>query len=118
MLWVIGGRDFSNWTNDVWYSKDGVLWKEATPKADFSPRSGHTSVIYDNLMWVLGGSEKEAQKPGDIWFSKDGTHWDNMPLKNSFLERVAHTTTVFDKKMWVVAGLDVKTKNDVWVLSK
>jgi len=41
-----------------------------------------------------------------------------MPLKNSFLERVAHTTTVFDKKMWVVAGLDVKTKNDVWVLSK
>ena len=120
-IWVIGGKDgigASNKVsvkNDVWYSKNGIDWVQATSEAPFLPRSGHTSAVYDNSIWVLGGSDKSSNKIGDAWCSKDGSVWKPV-AESEFLKRTAHTTTVFDKKMWVIAGINDFTTNDVWAL--
>lgn len=120
-IWVIGGResiDPSNKLdvkNDVWYSKNGIDWVQATQNAAFSSRSGHSSVVYDDKMWVLGGSDMASNKTSDAWCSKDGAVW-KQALKAEYPKRTAHSTIVFDKMMWIMAGIDDTTKNDVWAL--
>jgi hypothetical protein len=55
----MGGYD-----NDVWYSSDGANWIQATNSAGWSSRDGHTSVVHDNKMWVIGGDYLN-----DVWYS-------------------------------------------------
>ena len=56
-IWVLGGSDwdYDKYSNDVWYSLDGLNWICATDSAQWAPRSGHTSVVFNNKMWILGG---------------------------------------------------------------
>ena len=58
-IWVmgglIGGFLWANNAKDVWYSTDGTTWIQATPTASWEIRSGHTSVVFNNWMWVMGG---------------------------------------------------------------
>jgi len=118
-MWVVGGKDGYpskiDVKNDVWYSKNGVDWVQATPNAAFLPRGSHTSVIYDKKMWVLGGSDNASNKFNDAWCSKDGVVWKQV-LEHEALKRAAHTTTVYDKKMWVIGGTNGMYTNDVWAL--
>jgi len=65
-IWMLGGivRDNNgNWlnaTNEVWYSMDGVNWSPFD-NANWQPRYGHTSFVFSDKIWVLGGSYS------DIW---------------------------------------------------
>src|SRR6185503_7075937 len=60
-MWVIGGGDFGDGTsarffNDVWSSTDGATWTLVTGSAPFSPRWGHTVTVFNDKIWVIGGS--------------------------------------------------------------
>jgi hypothetical protein len=78
-MWVIGGDNmffnnlYNTSYNDVWYSADGVTWKQATGNAGFSPRGGHSSVVFDNKMWVIAGrASLDTMAFGcysDVWYS-------------------------------------------------
>jgi uncharacterized protein YceK len=74
LMWVIGGVDSSdNKLNDVWYSSDGANWKEATGSsgATFPGRYSHTSVNFNNTIWVIGGiNESETYFLNDVWYAK------------------------------------------------
>ena len=69
-IWVIGGIGFINGEsvlfNDVWSSSDGFNWTEVAPIAPFSPRDNHTSVVFDNKIWIIGGRDKDARR-NDVW---------------------------------------------------
>ena len=39
-----------------------LSWQQATASADWSARNSHTSLVYDNKMWVLGGSDGSYKK--------------------------------------------------------
>ncbi len=52
-MWVIGGESDAGKLNDVWYSDNGTTWTLATASAGFSPRMAHTSLVYDNKIWVI-----------------------------------------------------------------
>ena len=119
-LWVIGGCDvisLSNLKNDVWYSADGVNWTQATAAAAFKARCWHTSTVYDNKMWVIGGYA--GYRSNDVWYSTDGVNWNQATDAAAFSGRQSHTSIVYDNKMWVIGGfgldgVGVSRRNDVW----
>jgi hypothetical protein len=124
-MWIIGGesQNLSGriCNNDVWYSSDGVIWIQATGSAAFSPRSEHTSVVFDNKMWVIGGCNANDQQfmKNDVWYSTDGFTWIQATASAAFSERRDYTSVVFNDKMWVIGGVSQSEiyKNDVWYSS-
>lgn len=116
-MWVIGGMTTgANRLNDVWYSSNGSSWKRATAEAAFSKRSGHTSLVYNNKMWVIGGNDGAYKR--DVWYSSDGISWTKATDAADFPVRSDHSSVAFDdgsgEKMWVIAGAAPSYKNDVW----
>jgi hypothetical protein len=92
---------------------DGSTWTEATANASWEDRQGHTTLNFDNKMWVLGGHQG-VTRLNDVWYSEDGINWTQATANAPWTIRLGHTSVVFDNKMWVIAG-DYKT--DVWYSS-
>lgn len=122
-LWVIGGYgqgpDSSNsdYRNDVWYTADGFTWVQATSKANFSPRSSHTSVSYNGYLWVIGGHVGQAKYSNEIWRSSDGVFWTKVKEVKGFNPRSEHTSVAFNKGFWALGGnplITYPTKNGVF----
>ena len=86
-------------------------WVNATASAQWSPRSGHTSVVFGDKMWLLGGRESGSLK-NDVWYSTDGTNWTQVTPSSEWSPRHNHTSAVFDERMWVIGGSG--KMNDVW----
>ena len=103
-VWVISGRVFDaedNYLgepNDVWNSDDGVNWTLVTSNANFPGRSRHSSVVFDNKIWILGGFG-ETGKLTDIWNSEDGMNW-TLVSDNNVLDFDDDIVMVFDNKLW------------------
>ena len=101
--------------NDIWSSKDGENWQLETIDAEFSPRWGHSSVIFEDEIWVFGGLGPGRRN--DIWSSKDGVYWKNessqMAYSIGFTGRFSQTTDVFDQRILMIGGNDGSRRNDV-----
>jgi hypothetical protein len=92
---------------------DGSTWTEATSSAAWSGRSDHTSVVYDNKMWVIGGLDGVLKN--DVWYSSNGITWTQATSSAAWSARESHTSLVFDNKMWVIGGYDGTNRlKDVW----
>ena len=95
-------------------------WSQVTDSAAFGKRYGHSSVVFDDKMWVIGGEEGAVKN--DVYNSDDGKTW--TPVRadgdaNGFTARRNHESVVFDdgngEKMWVIGGNDSAVDlNDVW----
>jgi hypothetical protein len=63
-IWTLGGfyRDWReiNARNEIWHSTDGISWMSANSKNVFTARGGHSSVVYNGNIWVIGGSDSLA----------------------------------------------------------
>jgi N-acetylneuraminic acid mutarotase len=122
-LWIIGGHSYSYGTsgtdvywNDVWSSSDGITWTMQTSSANFSPRTLHTGLVFDNKMWILGGSRDTSYDMlNEIWSSSDGITWTQVSANPVFSGRYHHRAAVMDNKMWVSGGTG--WLNDVWYSS-
>lgn len=116
-LWVIGGGNgslgFEGYLNDVWCSEDGNTWTEVTSNAAFSQRRSHTSVVFDDKLWVIGGYNRYGSSSieSDIWYSSDGVSWIEAANNSAASGRYGHTSVVFDNKIWIIAG---NSNNDIW----
>ncbi|CAN0438540.1 unnamed protein product, partial [Ectocarpus sp. 12 AP-2014] len=49
-------------------------WNLVTHECQWSPRSGHASICFENSLYVIGG-EGSNGKLKDVWRSEDGAHW-------------------------------------------
>ena len=87
-------------------------WTEVNNSAEFPARYVHSSVIFDNKMWVIGGYDTDYRD--DVWYSSDGNAWYPSVQNAGFPARREHSSVVFDNKMWVIGGLTGALKNDVW----
>ena len=115
-MWVLGGRigtndNSSDFTNDVWSSSDGINWTQATANAPWTARYGHTSVVFNNKMWVLGGFDTSRSRTSDVWSSSDGINWTQATANawppspiGSTAGSAYHTSVVFNNKIWVYGG--------------
>mgnify|MGYP006317690177 CR=1 FL=1 len=123
-IWIIGGDDGnSGMGNDVWSSPDGISWTQetntapwsVTPWGSYFGRSGHTSLVFDNKMWVIGGDVFGVVK-NDVWSSIDGINWTQVSQNTPWQARSEHASVIFNNKIWVSAGNDYNTPflNTVW----
>ena len=88
----------------------GMNWYSANNNAAFPGRYGHTSVVYNGLMWIIGGNTLD-----DVWSSPDGVNWTRATASAAFSGRWGHSSVVFNNKIWVIGGNDgTNPLNDVW----
>jgi hypothetical protein len=119
-IWVIGGNRGTmaeDLAGDVWYSDDGVLWQQATPAAEFSPRADHSSFVYQDKMWVIGGRDNTGYI-SDVWNSGDGVHWTQVTPSAPFSRDAFLHAVVFDGRMWVIQTFQVRNENYPWVTER
>ncbi len=97
-----------------------MQWSEATPSAGWSPRWGHSSAVFDNKLWVMGGSDYwDGNVYSDIWSSPDGVNWTRVVEQTPWGPRRHFPTIVYNNKLWVLGG-EVRGEyewlyyNDVW----
>ena len=74
-----------------------------TDSAAFSKRAGHTSLVFDNKIWVIGGYDG-TNYHNDVWFSSDGINWTEATGNAPFSTRWKHASVVYDNKIWVIGG--------------
>lgn len=127
-LWMMGGWHLgrlvgASASHEVWFSRDGATWEQATSDAGWAPRLGAAGVVFDGKMWILGGSEQyffgtEKSLRNDVWCSSDGKHWKEVTAAAPWPARAYHAALAFDNKLWVFGGGNYLPKykgfNDVW----
>lgn len=123
-MWIIGGYHASNGgvngglLNDVWSSSDGINWTEEVPNnlsSSFPSRTLHSSVVFNDKIWIIGGGGFNNEIFNDVWSSPDGINWKKETNNASFSKRYNHTAIVFKDKIWVIGGRDATYENDeVW----
>jgi hypothetical protein len=92
-----------------------MTWTQATANAGWSARYGHTSVVFDNKMWVMGGYDGSYRN--DVWYSSDGVTWIHALTNAQWSGRAIQASDVFDNKMWIIGGLTTiypYSYRDVW----
>jgi len=117
-IWVIGGLYFDREMNiqdlnDVWVSSNGKNWNQVTPNPAFTKRGGHSSVVFKNRLWVIGGVAGNA----DVWYTKNGRTWHQATKNAAFKSRGGQATFVFDNRMWVIGGIYIDRDNQLHSLS-
>ena len=58
---ILAGWDSRN-LNDVWYSSDGISWREV-PDTPWPARHAARVYVYDDAIWVIAGSHMVS----DVW---------------------------------------------------
>ena len=51
-----------------------LSWQQAITSAGWPGRSLHSSLVYNNKMWVIGGYD--GNDKNDVWDSTNGINWD------------------------------------------
>jgi hypothetical protein len=69
---------------------------------------GHTTVVFNNSLWVIDGAT--------IWNSDDGITWHVATDHAAFQERRDFAVVVFNNRLWLIGGFSERTgyKNDIW----
>ncbi|MFC1838664.1 metallophosphoesterase [Thermodesulfobacteriota bacterium] len=128
-MWVMGGYQYSDGTftqmNDVWYSYDGINWTCATNSAGWDARSGHTSIVYDGKMWVMGGKHRIGNSyysRRDVWSSSDGVNWTKVNSLADWTVTTGHKSLEHNGKMWILGGMYYSggtghASSDIWYSS-
>ena len=113
-LWVLGGHNgtFDSAMNDVWKSKDGLTWCRVSEFAHWDARFSHAAVSYAGMLWIIGGSTKDASNLNDVWKSYDGVQWTEVLAAGhtAFSTRSGHSVVVYKEQMWLYGGHSA----DVW----
>jgi len=127
-MWIMGGwyngrlKDHSA-SSEVWSSADGEQWEQVTKEAGWSPRIAAGAVVFQDRLWILGGTENyyfgtEKSLKNDVWSSADGRTWKEETAAAPWPARAYHAAVVHDGKLWVFGGGNYvpkyEARNDVW----
>lgn len=110
-MWVIGGVtgdqdqpfDSSSVSNEILSSTDGINWQlvGTLPVTVYA----HSSVVYDNKMWVIGGLTSPNSGNNKILYSSDGITWKEAGTNSLPAAGLAWSSVVnFNGKMWIIGG--------------
>jgi hypothetical protein len=92
-------------------------WTQATEHAQFADRGAHSTVVFDDSIWVIGGAVHPSPYFSEVWRSDNGITWTQVTRQAAFGQRAGHGSVVFDNKLWVIGGREggsLKFRNDVW----
>ncbi|MEQ9301265.1 MAG: kelch repeat-containing protein [Cyclobacteriaceae bacterium] len=87
----------------------GSKWEqEADP--NFEGRMRHSSFVFDDKIWVLGGVGN-LNLFSDIWYSENGKDWVLATENPGWDARAGQQVIVFKNEIWLIGG---EFHNDVW----
>ncbi len=111
-MYVISGNATTGHT-EVWSTADGFDWIRETENA-FPGRAGQKGVVFNDVMYIVGGEDIAGAKLSEIWASTNGRDWNR--TDPSFGGRNAHSATVYNGKVWVIGGQDSSSlfNNEIW----
>jgi hypothetical protein len=97
---IVGGPPNRLLFNDVWRSRDGVNWEQATAAAPWAPRAGASVAVKDGYLYLLGGEYGFTGFPppyfNDVWRTRNGTDWELVTPAAGWSPRPGHTCDVLD----------------------
>jgi len=94
-----------------------VITSNATTSAQFGERGGHSSVVFNDKVWVIGGrlGNGNTVDTNEVWNSDDGVNWNLVTASANFAPRYSHQSLVFDNKIWVIGGIvGTESTKEVW----
>ncbi len=112
-LYIIGGYSPDvNFLNDIQYAEiraDGSLGVFTTSLNTFNGlRAGHSSVVYNGYLYVIGGSFGPGSYYNDVQYAKinaDGSLEPFTTSPNTFTDaRMDHTSVVYNGYLYVIGG--------------
>lgn len=95
-------------------------WVRLTENASYPARLNTATIVFQNRLWVIGGSNHGGAPLRDIWSSSDGKAWEKVTGEVPFLPRQSHTALVYNDKLWIIAGSTPRetpvyySRSDVW----
>ncbi|MCX5692088.1 MAG: DUF2341 domain-containing protein [Candidatus Omnitrophica bacterium] len=92
----------------------GVTWTQGT-NPSWNNRTGYGCVVYNDKIWIIGGSLSGTGRKNDVWYSSDGTNWTQATAAAGWTARDGLGCVVYDNKIWVMRGNCCKP--DVWYSS-
>lgn len=123
-IWILGGIENyffgtdAHLHNDVWASDDGETWECVLPRAPWSPRAYHQTVVFDGKLWVLGGGNYVPRHHAlnDVWCSSDGIRWEHVLSEAPWKPRLWFRAAIYENLIWVLGGWNGAVDNfgDVW----
>ncbi|MFO0552259.1 MAG: IPT/TIG domain-containing protein [Polyangiaceae bacterium] len=114
-----------NTTNEVWSSADGISWTLELPHehTQFQRRHVHSTVLWGDALWVIGGDSHQGFYNHDVLSSADGVTWTEVlkPGEPPWQPRALQISGVFDGALWTGGGQDLlglegdyAYHNDLW----
>lgn len=96
--------------------KGGGAWTQHAPTGHWSSRSGHSTVVFNGKIWVMGGVDNTFTHFNDVWSSTDGVNWTQETAAAPWPARTLHASVVFNNEIWVLGGLNYLAGEygDVW----
>ena len=124
LVWKFSKISFGCWeattvsvSNQVWTSENGVDWSIFSTSTQslemWGQRQNHSSAVFQDKLWVLGGHSGAGANPNSIWSSPNGVTWSNTE-NSEWSKRWRPSTVVFQDKLWVIGGYHSGWKNDAW----
>ena len=99
----------------AWDSTNGRDWSLVTSDAAWSLRGDFDPFVFDDKMWVVGGSTLKKNNSStirnDIWYSSNGKVWLKSRFTHSFS---SYNAVVFENKIWIFEGGFTNRNTYVW----
>ncbi|MDR6306194.1 N-acetylneuraminic acid mutarotase [Nitrobacter vulgaris] len=95
--------------NEIWSSADGRSWTLAAANPGWQARGGGTLVVFNEKLWLLGGTSQYRHKDdealfNDVWSTENGVDWTNVSPHATWTPRAFHTALTHSGRLWVLGG--------------
>ncbi|KAJ4432158.1 hypothetical protein ANN_20774 [Periplaneta americana] len=83
-LYIISGESYGKADMMSTYDFYGNVWEEVEPESDSYPtkRYGHTTVVYDDKIYLYGGLEENGVISNELWtFNISTKTWENITVR-------------------------------------
>lgn len=111
-MWIVGGGFSGSPTRQVYNSVDGVTWTLVNATPSFTARFAPQLLVYNNLLWLIGGKATGGSPWKDVWYTSDGSTWTQATAAAAFAGGTESAAFVIANKMWVVGGYNNSTFTD------
>jgi N-acetylneuraminic acid mutarotase len=108
---VFGGLFFNernNWTSILDLKKNEWIHNQMESKDEIlpDPRSQHSSVVYDEKMYIFGGRNDTFEYLNDLWsFDPETLKWNKIkPIISKISKRFGHSSAVKNNFMFIFGG--------------
>lgn len=114
-IYLVGGSPaalysgVATYLGDVWFTPDGINWKQLVADADVSPiyRRAYFNMLYfDDKIWIVQGYRTGGLYPNNVAYSHDGKTW-TQTTGAAFSTGGCYSgaNAVYDNKMWHIGGV-------------